>query len=601
MVCRRRTYLRLAAVGLVSLFASALPSACALDVYGSYDPDAPCAVGVSAPCYTGPLGTAGVGACKSGTHVCRIDRTFGACVGEVVPQKEDCFTPEDEDCDGKDRGDEECLCAPGDTLPCETGQPGPCAEGARTCAPDGLSFGQCLPFVTPHPEDCADEADEDCDGAAPGCTGTVDLRASRGGALSDVAFAVATNGIVHATAGVIDGDVTFRTVNAGTLYVDRRVASLGSTWSLEVPAMGGRAAARGVAVAAASGDIIAAGEFQGSMNFGNGKVITSAANGIDPFVVAVNASGAVKWARAFGDEQVQLANAVAAGPDGWIAVAGEASGVVEFGGGPRTASGADVFVAILDSEGKHIWSRVYGDAAPQAAYGVAFAGGDVVVAGEFDGSLDFGLGNGALQSAGGGDAFVARLSGVDTNAKWSVKLGDDALLQRAYAVAVGPSGEIAVTGTFAGSITIADTTLTSLTSVDAFLVVFEPEGALRFAKKLGDTTGGDQIGMGVAFDAAGNVVVTGSFDGSIDFGAGPIPSAGTADVFVAKYAGADGALLWAKTEGDAEAQRGFGIAALPDSRMLLSGGFAGTIDFDTAAAPLVSQGVLDVFVARLEP
>ncbi|MDC3980226.1 hypothetical protein [Polyangium jinanense] len=600
MLSRRRTYLRLAAVGLVSLFASALPSACALDVYGTYDPDAPCTVGVSAPCYTGPLGTAGVGACKPGTHVCRIDRTFGACLGEVVPQKEDCFMPDDEDCDGKARDDEECLCAPGDTLPCETGQLGACAEGARTCTPDGFSFGPCLPFVSPDPEDCATEADEDCDGATPGCTGTVDFLVSRGGANADVAFAVATNGIVHATAGVIDGDVTFRTVNTGTFYVDRRVANLDTTWSLEVPAMGGRAAARGVAVAATSGDVIAAGEFQGAMDFGNGKTITSAGNGVDPFVVAVSASGNVRWARAFGDEQVQFANAVAAGPDGWIAVAGEASGMVSFGGSALTASGADAFVAILDSEGKHIWSRIYGDASPQAAYSVAFtAAGDIVVAGEFDGSLD--LGSGVLSSAGGGDAFVARLSGVDTNARWSVKLGDDAFLQRAYAVAVGPSDEIAVTGTFAGSITISGTTLTSATSVDAFLLVFEPEGALRFAKKLGDATGGDQIGAGVAFDAAGNVVVTGSFDGSIDFGAGAIPSAGTADVFVAKYASADGALLWARTAGDAEAQRGFGIAALPDSRMLLSGGFAGTIDFNAPAAPLVSQGLLDVFVARLEP
>ncbi|MDC0739910.1 hypothetical protein [Polyangium mundeleinium] len=600
MVRRRRTYLRLAAVGLVSLFASALPSACALDVYGSFDPDAPCTVGVSAPCYSGPLGTAGVGACKPGTHVCRIDRTFGACVGEVVPQKEDCFAPADEDCDGKALGDDECLCAPGDTLPCETGRPGVCAGGVRTCTPDGLSFGPCLPAISPLPEDCATEADDDCDGIAPGCTGTTDLGLSRGGPLSDVAFAVATNGIVHATAGVVDGDVTFRSVNTGSLYVDRRLSSLASMWSLEVPATDGRALARGVAVAAVSGDIIAAGEFKGSMNFGNGKVLTSAASGVDSFVVAVNAGGTVRWARAFGDDQVQVANAVAAGPDGWIAVAGEASGVVNFGGGDRTASGIDGFVAILDGEGKHIWSRVFGDAAPQAAYGVAFTGsGDVVVAGEFDGSLD--LGSGALQSAGGGDAFVARLSGVNTNSKWSVKIGDDASLQRAYAVAVGPSGEIAVTGMFAGSITVAGTTFTSLTSVDAFLLVFEPDGALRFGKKLGDTTGGDQIGTAVAFDAAGNVVVTGSFDGAIDFGAGAVPSAGASDVFVAKYGGVDGALLWARTDGDDQAQHAFGVAALPDSKTLLSGGFAGTIDFDAPVAPLVSQGMLDVFVTRLAP
>ncbi|MRG94212.1 hypothetical protein [Polyangium spumosum] len=601
MVRRRRTYLRLAAVGLVSLFASALPSACALDVYGSFDPDAPCIVGVSARCYTGPAATAGVGLCVPGAAVCRIDQTFGACVGEVVPQEENCFTPEDEDCDGEGRGDDECLCDPGATLPCETGKLGACAAGVRTCEPDGLSFGACVPEASPSAEDCATEGDEDCDGVAPGCAGDVELGASRGGDLSDVAFGVATNGLVHATAGVLDGDVQFRTVNSGKLYVDRRVASLAMTWSREFAAEGGRAAARGVAVAGDSADVIVAGDFQGSMDFGNGKVLTSAANGVDALVVAVDAAGGVRWAKAFGDGDVQAANAVAAGPHDRIAVAGEVAGTVDFGGGAQTSTGdADLFVAVLDPAGERIWSRLYGDAAAQRAHGVAFVdGGDVVVAGDFDGQLDLG-GGVVLPAGGGGDAFVARLSGVDTNAKWGVGIGD-AQSQHAYAVAVGPSGEVAVTGAFSGSIVLSGVTLTSATSLDAFLLVFEPDGALRFGKSLGDTTGGDQIGMGVAFDAAGNVIVTGGFDGSIDLGAGPVVSAGSADVFIAKYAGADGALLWARTDGDAEAQRGFGVVVLPDSRALVTGAFAGTLDFGPPLSPLVSKGALDVFVTRFSP
>ena len=601
MVSRRRTYLRLAAVGLVSLFASALPAACAFDAYGSLDPSAGCVVNTATACYTGPPGTAGVGRCKPGRHVCRLDGTFGPCIDEVLPETEDCFTPADEDCDGKARGDDECLCEPGDTVVCETGQPGACATGAHTCAADGLGFSTCLPVVPPSPEDCASEVDDDCDGVSPGCTGDVDLAQSRGGMLADVAFGVASNGLVHATAGVLDGEVFFRTVNAGTLYVDRRVASLGSTWTLQIPSTGGRAVARGVAVADKSGDILAAGEFVGSMDFGNGKVITSAANGVDPFLVSVNASGDVRWVKAFGDGNVQAAYAVAAGPNGWVAVAGEATGSIDFGGAPLTATGvADVFVALFNAEGEHLWSRVYGDALLQQAYGVAFtAERDVIVAGEFDGALD--LGSGPLTASGGGDAFVAKLSGVDSNAKWSVKIGDDALLQRAYAVAVGPSGEVAVTGAFTGSITLGGTTLTSLTSQDAFLLVFEPDGAFRFGRRLGDTAGGDEFGTAVTFDAAGNVIVTGSFDGSIDFGAGAVTSAGFTDLFVAKYAGADGALLWAKTHGDGQPQRGWGVAALPDSKTLVAGGFSGTIDFGAPVPPFTSQGGFDMFVARFAP
>ena len=44
----------------------------------------------------------------------------------------------------------------------------------------------------------------------------------------------------------------------------------------------------------------------------------------------------------------------------------------------------------------------------------------------------------------------------------------------------------------------------------------------------------DQWGTGVASDAAGNVLVTGFFEGTVDFGGGPLMSAGSSDVFVVK-------------------------------------------------------------------
>jgi hypothetical protein len=39
----------------------------------------------------------------------------------------------------------------------------------------------------------------------------------------------------------------------------------------------------------------------------------------------------------------------------------------------------------------------------------------------------------------------------------------------------------------------------------------------------------------VAVDDAGNVLVTGSFQGKADFGTGPLVSEGFNDVFIAKY------------------------------------------------------------------
>ena len=55
----------------------------------------------SIPCYTGPAGTEGIGACKGGMMACNaMGLPEGACEGEVLPAAQECG-PEDTDCDGQ--------------------------------------------------------------------------------------------------------------------------------------------------------------------------------------------------------------------------------------------------------------------------------------------------------------------------------------------------------------------------------------------------------------------------------------------------------------------------------------------------------------------
>src|SRR5262249_4786340 len=62
-----------------------------------------CQPGSSAPCYSGPPGTEGVGQCAAGTQTCNADgMAYGACMGEVLPATEMCdVAMQDEDCDGQ--------------------------------------------------------------------------------------------------------------------------------------------------------------------------------------------------------------------------------------------------------------------------------------------------------------------------------------------------------------------------------------------------------------------------------------------------------------------------------------------------------------------
>lgn len=59
-----------------------------------------CEPGMMADCYTGPPGTEGVGPCKAGKWKCTGQGNWGECLGQTLPQPDDCDAPKDKDCDG---------------------------------------------------------------------------------------------------------------------------------------------------------------------------------------------------------------------------------------------------------------------------------------------------------------------------------------------------------------------------------------------------------------------------------------------------------------------------------------------------------------------
>ncbi|MGB2868664.1 MAG: T9SS type A sorting domain-containing protein [Bacteroidota bacterium] len=108
---------------------------------------------------------------------------------------------------------------------------------------------------------------------------------------------------------------------------------------------------------------------------------------------------------------------------------------------------------------------------------------------------------------------------------------------------------------------------------------------------------------GIALDAGGNVLITGTFQGIVDFdpsgGTTNLTSAGNTDVFIAKY-NSSGALVWAGKVGGSGADVSYGIAVDASSNVFITGYFNSTADFDPGAGTsnLVSNGGTDIFLAK---
>jgi hypothetical protein len=167
----------------------------------------------------------------------------------------------------------------------------------------------------------------------------------------------------------------------------------------------------------------------------------------------------------------------------------------------------------------------------------------------------------------------------------------------AYAVTSDAASDMILTGTFQGSIDLGGGTLSNPGSEIIFLAKFDPSGALVFSKPLG--VGGWTNSTDVVTDAAGNIYLTGFFYGTADFGGGPLVSTNANSAFVARFDAMGNHVYSVRlggTSGYNARAEHLGVGALGD--VVVAGGFNGTIN--VGGTSLTSQGT-DLFVARLDP
>jgi hypothetical protein len=362
-------------------------------------------------------------------------------------------------------------------------------------------------------------------------------------------------------------------------------------WSVR---MGGGEAESGRAIAVdPKGNVYVSGIFRDTVDFGDGKPI--AANGVDGFVARLGPDGKLAWVRRMGGEGDDIADTVAVDPKGNVIVAGAFSSELELGDGKLTSKGSDdMFVAALDPNGRRLWAKRFGGPDSDGVDGIAVdAGGNIAVIGSYRSEME--VPKKVLVSEG--DVEIALLLlGPDGEVKWSYSwgaIGPD----EGRSVAFDKDGNLFVLVEFSRTVDFGGGALKSAGNRDLGLIKLDPSGKHIWSRRFGSQL--DELGIWIATDPSGSVVMTGSFDDVLDLGDGaPMKTAGLSDVFVARF-GPDGKTLWAQRLGDKHEDIGAAVGTDAYGNVYAAGWFWNQIE--VGGATLKSNGKKDMFLVAWTP
>jgi hypothetical protein len=281
-----------------------------------------------------------------------------------------------------------------------------------------------------------------------------------------------------------------------------------------------------------SGEMALAGTFGHEIDLGAGSV--PAMTNLDLFVAVGDAGGAPSWlvqvpSGGFAP-QPRIAE-IGIGLNGEVWIAGTLTETVDFGGGALVGGGAaDAFVARFDADGNHLSSQRYSAADDQGVYALAVDDLGAVTAGNVAGTFD--LGGGPL-TGDDFDVFVASLTPSGSHS-WSAVLQADVGIVHAISLTAGGdvviAGEYGGSIDLAGMPHIGPDGLTWQSWV---LKLSRDGGEHMWSAGYGGVADHHNSATAVGVSpSSGKAIVAGYFYGTIDFGTGALVSAGSADVYV---------------------------------------------------------------------
>lgn len=326
----------------------------------------------------------------------------------------------------------------------------------------------------------------------------------------------------------------------------------------------------------------------------------------------------LEWAKAFGNNQVETAKAIATDVNGNVYTIGEAEGVIDLDPGPNVfnlngnGNWEYVYIQKLDKDGNFIWAKELHEVNSFDMGLVVDADSNIYISGYFNSPADFDLGSGTF-NVNTGNVFILKLNSMGDFVwvKTITASGNETNLE------VDKWGNIYLAGHYNGYGTSTDfdpgVGVYSLTSsdpnYDVYILKLDSSGNFIWAKSVGGYYGHDYA-RAIKTDTEGNVYCLGEFmpNNNTDFDPGPgvhsIQASGNSsktDIFVLKL-DSSGNFIWAKGFGGSEHDYASDLVLGPNHEVYTIGDFAATVDFDPGVGVInqTSNAYHDIFIHKMD-
>ncbi len=325
----------------------------------------------------------------------------------------------------------------------------------------------------------------------------------------------------------------------------------------------------GVALSATDdGDLLLAASCRGTTELGAGTL--GRADRWSLLLVRLDAAdGRVRWQRAFALTACRVRPALAVGADGAIVLAGAFDGRIDFGAEPLTAEPAgDLFAVRLSAAGRVGWQRRLEHRGPEGLAGLALAA---------DGRMHMA----GWRAAAGGPRYGALIE-LDAAGRPQPELAFRATIDaRLTGLVHGPDGARYVAGSHRGTLRAGGRRAAGpLGRHRCFAARLQPDGTPDWLRSL--AASGDCRATALGLDRRLGLVLAGRFSGELDIGPEPLPAPAGPRLFALRLEPRRGLPLWGTALGRpaARARTGaFGVDGLvvdAAADLVLAGDYQGS-------------------------